>query len=186
VVHDISAIKAQLLGKKYRAEDIPAIDAAGIYVFNLETPSELAGVNIDASGGPIYLGMTDSSLKQRLHFTHEHSGFSTLRRTLGALLKTSLNLRAIPRGSGPSQTNVQNYRFPDEDERRLTDWMNCHLTYGFAVIANDITAVEQALTRELRPPLNLTGWPNPQRQYVRTLRDACRLEAAQARRSLTE
>jgi hypothetical protein len=183
MAHDISAIKAQLLGKKYRAEDIPPISGAGIYVFNLATPSAPFGVNVGPSG-LIYVGMTNSSLKEREHFGHQHSGFSTLRRTLGALLKISLGLRAIPRGSGPSHTNVRNYRFYDEDELRLTEWMNRHLTYGFAVIGHNIPDVEAALIRELRPPLNLTRWPNPQRQYLLTLRDACRLEATQARLSM--
>ena len=53
-----------------------------------------------------------------------------------------------------------------------------HLTYGFVVVSNDICgAVERALIAELRPPLNLTGWPNPQRRSLRALRDVCRKEA---------
>ena len=174
---DVPTIRAQLLETQYRAEDIPAVHGAGIYAFYLSSPSELASVSIEPSG-LIYLGMTDSSLEVRNHFNHEHSGFSTLRRSLGALLKTSLALRAIPRGSGPSPTNVTNYRFRAADELRLTEWMKAHLTYGFAVVSNDICgAVERALIAELRPPLNLTCWPNPQRRSLRALRDVRRKEA---------
>jgi hypothetical protein len=176
VMTNIPTIRAQLLGTQYRADDIPAVDSAGIYVFYLSSPGELAGVSIEPPG-LIYLGMTDSSLDVRNHFNHEHSGFSTLRRTLGALLKTSLALRAIPRGSGPSPTSVKNYRFRAADELRLTEWMKTHLTYGFVAVSRDIRAVELALIAELRPPLNLTDWPNPQRRSLRALRDVCRQEA---------
>jgi hypothetical protein len=59
--------------------------------------------------------------------------------------------------------------------------MIAHLTYGFAVVADDLKAVEQALITELRPPLNLIGWPNPQEPYLlRTLRNVCRDEARHA------
>jgi hypothetical protein len=176
VMTDIPTIRAHLLGTQYRAEEIPPVDGAGIYAFYLSSPGELPGVSIEPSG-LIYLGMTDSSLEVRNHFNHEHSGFSTLRRSLGALLKTSLALRAIRRGSGPSRTNVQNYRFRDADELRLTEWMKAHLTYGFAVVSHDIRAAERGLIAELRPPLNLTDWPNPQRRTLRALRDVCRQEA---------
>jgi hypothetical protein len=176
VMTNTAGIKAQLLGRQYRAEEIPAVDSAGIYAFHLTTPSALPGVSIELPG-IIYLGMTDSSLEVRNHFTHKHSGFSTLRRSLGALLKTSLALQAIRRGSGPSRINVQNYRFRDADERRLTEWMTANLTYGFAIVDHDASAVERALIAELRPPLNLTHWPNPQRRPLRALRDVCRQEA---------
>jgi len=176
IMTNIAGIKAQLLGRQYRAEEIPAVDGAGIYAFHLTTPGAFSGVGIE-SAGIIYLGMTDSSLEVRNHFTHAHSGFSTLRRSLGALLKTSLALRAIRRGSGPSRTNVQNYRFRDADERRLTEWMTANLTYGFAAVGHGTRAVERALIAELRPPLNLTYWPNPQRRSLRALRNICRQEA---------
>lgn len=77
--------------------------------------------------GLLYVGMTDQGLDARNHFQHLHSGFSTLRRSLGALLKEALRLRAIPRGSGSIKSNVRNYRFTDEGERALSDWMNRHL-----------------------------------------------------------
>jgi hypothetical protein len=73
VMTNIPTIRAQLLGTQYRADDIPAVDSAGIYAFYLSSPGELAGVSIEPSG-LIYLGMTDSSLDVRNHFNHEHSG----------------------------------------------------------------------------------------------------------------
>jgi hypothetical protein len=174
-----SAIKAQLLERRYNAGEIPAVDGAGVYAFFLLTPGTLAGVSI-VSSGLIYLGMTDSSLDARNHFLHPHSGFSTLRRSLGALLKKELNLHARPRASGPSPTNVRNYRFgfdDDGEEQRLTKWMKEHLAYGFVVVSHDTEKVERALIAELCPPLNLTGWRNPQGQSLRALRNICAEEA---------
>jgi len=121
--------------------------------------------------------MTDSSLEVRNNFGHAHSGFSTPRRSLGALLKEPLRLQAIPRAPGPSPSNTRNYRFRDADELRLTDWMKSHLTYGFATV-KDAAPIEKALIATLQPPLNLTGWPNPQRRHLRALRAICRDEAA--------
>jgi len=82
-------------------------------------------------------------------------------------IANSLRLRTVPRGNGRLLSNVRHYRFIDEDERRLTEWMQTHLTYGFAAISEGIRAVERSLIVELRPPLNLVGWPNPQRIIAR-------------------
>src|SRR5271170_3597632 len=87
----LAIIKAQLLGSRDSADAIPC--AAGVYAFLLAAPEVLPGVSIGRSR-VVYLGITDSSLKVRNHFGHRHSGFSTLRRTLGAILKTSLLLQA--------------------------------------------------------------------------------------------
>lgn len=173
---DLPTIKAQLLESRFSAAEVPAEAGAGVYAFFLRTAGALPGVSI-APSGLVYVGMTESSLEVRNHFEHRHSGFSTLRRTLGALLKTPLRLRAIPRGDGRLLSNVRHYRFAGEDERRLTEWMKTHLTYGFVAIGEGIRAVERTLIAELCPPLNLVGWPNPQRKFLHAAKDACRKEA---------
>jgi hypothetical protein len=58
----------------------------------------------------LYVGMTESSLEVRNHFTHKHSGFSTLRRSLGALLRHELGLWPIPQRAGTVE--IQRYEFP--------------------------------------------------------------------------
>jgi hypothetical protein len=68
----------------------------------------------------------------------------------------------------------------DDDERRLTNWMERHLTYGFCPVervGKNIREIEGRLIKELRPPLNLTRWPNPQRAHLRALRRECRDKA---------
>jgi hypothetical protein len=177
----LSTIKDRLSGIRYRANAIAG--GAGVYACFLAAPGALAGLSVEPSG-LIYLGRT-SNLEVRNNFAHRDSGFSTLRRSLGALLKEELRLQAIPRGDVPLRNNWRYYRFREEDEQRLTDWMIAHLTYGFAIVGDDIKTVEQALIAELRPPLNLTGWPtNPQEPYLRKLRDACRDEARRTARSI--
>ena len=42
----------------------------------------------------------------------------------------------------------------------------------------DVARLQKALIATLQPPLNLTGWPNPQRRHPRALRAICRDEAA--------
>ena len=179
----LSTIKGRLLGTRYRADAVAGVGGEGVYAFFLAEPGALAGLSIEPSG-LIYLGKS-SNLEARNHFAHRDSGFSTLRRSLGALLKEELRLQAIPRGPWRSRNDLRYHRFRDKDEQRLTDWMIAHLTYGFAVVADDLKAVEQALITELRPPLNLIGWPNPQEPYLRTLRNVSRDEARRAADAIT-
>jgi len=61
------------------------------------------------------------------HFTSQKTGFSTLRRSVDALLKDELQSTAIPRGTGSSKSNYQNYRFTDAGEEKLTTWMESNL-----------------------------------------------------------
>jgi len=75
-----------------------------------------------------YLGKS-SNLEARNHFAHRDSGFSTLRRSLGALIKEELRLQAIPRGPWRSRNDLRYHRFRDKDEQRLTDWMITHLIH---------------------------------------------------------
>jgi hypothetical protein len=128
----------------------------------------------------LYLGLS-SNLVQRefdTHFRAGQSGFSTLRRSLGALLKEELALTAIPRGTGASDTNYRNYRFADQGEQRLSQWMTTHLRVGVHAIS-DPAEIERELISLACPPLNLTGWANPAAADIKALRKACVEEARQ-------
>jgi hypothetical protein len=120
---DYQDVHAMLLGPRYSAWSIPRSERSGVYAFFLTSSTTFCGIRLHASG-LLYVGMTESSLDVRNHFTHERSGFSSLRRTLGAVLKQQLGLQAIPRGPGCSKTNIDNYRFSDSGERKLSKWMN--------------------------------------------------------------
>jgi hypothetical protein len=175
----LDAVWASLLASRCRGDAIPRMAGRGVYALFLRPMATLPGLEAGPDG-LLYIGMTDASLEERNHFAHADSGFSSPRRSLGALLKQQLGLQAVPRGSGPSPTNLRNYRFTPEGETRLTDWMTAHLDYAFTILDRAIRANEDRLIGLWQPPLNLTGWTNPQRRQMRALRDLCRSEARHA------
>jgi hypothetical protein len=128
-----------------------------------------------------YIGMTADGSGARDHFAYSHSGLSSPRRSLGALLKEELNLCAIPRTAGSSKSDITNYRFDTKGELALRNWMYEHLKISHVPIAADqqqIHAIEKKLIARLRPPLNLTGYPtNDLRRELRKKRQLCRDEA---------
>lgn len=165
---------------RYRWDERPLNRTAGIYAYFIERPDELRPISVPADG-LLYIGMTDSSLDARCHFEHVHSGFSTLRRSLGAILKNRLCLRALPRGPGPSRTNALCYRFDTDGESRLTQWMRENLNYSYREITGNVAAVEKGAIMSACPPLNLTRWKNEDRAEIKRLRALCATEASLGR-----
>ena len=159
--------------------------APGVYAVFIDKPDGLPGVAIDQSG-LLYIGMTADPAGQRNHFEHSHSGFSSPRRSLGALLKDQLRLRAIPRSSGASSSNWTNYRFSDEGEAALTLWMRANLSMSHVPLSGgrlNIERVEKQLIAYLKPPLNLKdNSAVAGRERLEKLRKACREEARAASR----
>jgi hypothetical protein len=100
------------------------------------------------------------------------ASLSTVRRTLGALLKKELLLKPGARGQGLRGADYTNYKFERESEERLTNWMQDNLQAGFCE-GLQYRAREQELLRKIEPILNLTGWDNPHRNCIRNLRKAC-------------
>lgn len=150
---------------------------AGVYLYATREP--LPWPSLGAIGANLYVGRSDSSLAARCHFDHAHSGFSTLRRSLGVLLQNELDLVPRPRAPGPSRSNLLNFRFDDAGEARLTQWMRDTLQYAHAAVDENVAAVEKDLIASLQPVLNLTGWKNPNRSVLKSLRaEAVRRAAA--------
>jgi hypothetical protein len=156
---------------------VRAPHAPGVYAWFLDTPAALPAFPHEPADA-IYVGIASDLARrgEENHFRTGASGFSTLRRSLGALLKDELRLRAQPRSAGKSEQNYRCYRFDDAGERRLTDWMNNHLRIGVAEHP-DPKLIEVTLIGIARPPLNLTGWPNPHAHALRAARKRCADEA---------
>lgn len=175
---DFEAIKAELLGPRHRPGEIPRVNSPGLYALFLESQAALPGF-ATAPTGLLYIGKTGSSLHKRNHFRHRHSAASSPRRSLGALLKQQLELQALPRNRGRSEKDFTHYRFSEIGEEQLTKWMHNHLNYTCAPVSTveKIKHMEQCLIAELLPPLNLTGWLNPRKQYIEELRAVCCDEA---------
>lgn len=167
----------QLFETRCPLSKLPEQQGPGVYAFFLNDPVQLTPIESDPSHA-LYVGMTDQCLSARNHYAHPDSGFSTFRRSLGAILKDRLRLTLTCRSKG-SEANF--YRFTNEGENRLTQWMETHLYGSQVALSDDILAHEKTLIRELRPPLNLTGWPNPQRRMIKLLWAACATEAEQTR-----
>lgn len=178
---EISRIAAQLLAE--RAACLPFPEAPGVYAYFLQpgTKPLPLGTSILQPGpnGLLYVG-TSANLKARDHLAHAHSGFSTLRRSLGALLREELHLVAAPRTCGPSAINRRNYRFTSKGEQLLTAWMRQHLAHASCTLPlPQATTIEANLIRHLCPPLNLKLWTNPQAAGIKAQRARCVVEATE-------
>lgn len=161
---------------------MPFPDAPGVYAYFLRPdadPLPLGSALLEpGTDGLLYVG-TSMGLRARDHLACPHSGFSTLRRSLGALLKERLRLEAGPRAPGPSPTNRRNYRFLGTGEQDLTHWMRQHLVHTCCALSPaEVGGIETGLIRHLCPPLNLKSWDNPQARRIREQRDRCVTEAS--------
>ena len=99
----------------------------------------------------IYTGIAGTSLRKRdfkQHFTGNNAGTSTLRKSLGSLF----GYDKIPRDKDP---NTGKTKFKNDDELRLSNWMNSNLTLYFLSNLNH-NEMENELIKEFNPPLNLS------------------------------
>ena len=111
--------------------------APGVYAWFLKKPEALAALGATPDQ-PVYVGMTADAGGNRNHFDMGDSGWSSPRRSLGALLKGELELTAIPRSDG----NCTNYRFAGEGEAALTAWMRRSLLMSHVPLAGGKTAIK--------------------------------------------
>ncbi|HEY5196240.1 MAG TPA: hypothetical protein VIJ51_04385 [Solirubrobacteraceae bacterium] len=158
------------------------VAAPGVYAWFLADGVTLGQVS-NSAGGPVYVAVTGNLAEREFetHFAAGKTGFSTLRRSVGAILKAQLGLRCRPRGTGASKSNYTNFRFDDGGERRLSAWMRENLRVGTRALEHPQTR-EAELISLACPALNLTGWANPEAATVRELRKACANEARLERR----
>jgi plasmid stability protein len=124
----------------------------------------------------LYLGKSKKPIN-RGHFETGKTSSSTLRRTLGAILKQQLGIRAYARGRGLLDADFERYRFDEIGEEKLTNWMNANLQIGFSIVVDDIDETESRLIRYCEPVLNLMRWSNPQAERIKALRKICAYEA---------
>jgi hypothetical protein len=172
-LYDCEALAETLLRTRCQPADAPAV--SGVYAAFMRNPHSLPDIEVGPSG-LLFVGLSKSDLRSRIRFTHRQGGFSTLRRSIGAILKEQLGLRAIPLASATS-SDYRHHHYQFVDEARLDLWMNSYLTYGYSTIERHVRNTEKTLIKHLRPPLNLIGWENPQAEKVKALREICRQEA---------
>lgn len=174
---DVITAKKHLRDTRAPVHELRVTSAPGVYALFLKDLSSLKPFE-PGRDGLIYVGRS-SDLAQRdlkIHFDSEKTGFSTLRRSLGAILKRCLNLSAVPRSSEPSESNVRCYRFVRDGEDSLTEWMRRNLEVSVFIVGNP-RPLEADLISCIQPLLNLKGWHNPYRQEIKALRKICADEA---------
>ncbi len=172
----------ELMRTRYGSGDDPPRDGAGLYAIFLKKAVSLPDIDVGSSG-LLYVGKSESSLEARNHFRYRNSSSSTLRRSLGAILKNEngLSLHAHPRGfkNCATKTDIANYRFDPNDEERLSIWMNNNLEFSYVLLKDEVGKYERQSIRKMHPPLNMTLWKNPQRKKLADLRKICRDEASE-------
>ncbi|MGJ1526551.1 GIY-YIG nuclease family protein [Sphingobacterium spiritivorum] len=157
----------------------------GIYAFYLEETTEM-GI-FGNKGQLIYVGIAKKSLNSRIFKTHlktGQTGFSSLRRSLGAVLKTKLHLLAQKRDLNPKKLRADKYKFDEKGETELTAWIFENLKMGYWSPTNPLTVTrlreeEEKVIIRLKPTLDLderTKYLNPLAVKLDGLRDICRQE----------
>ena len=138
--------------------------------------------NVINNGDIIYIGKTEKSQKSRdaqTHFKSGKTGSSTLRRSLGAILRQDLGLHPIPRSK--TESRMRDYKFIEESEKKLTAWMVDNLSLSYFII-NDgkriIRKAEIEIIKEISPILNIThNSSSPYVSMLKELRKKCKLIA---------
>lgn len=176
---DEKLLAAKLWESRVSPSTMRLPDGPGIYAIFTHGTEPVGGIAVN-DDGLLYVGKSEGSLHRRdakTHFKSGKSGTSTLRRSIGAILKQELGLIAIPRGPGNSRRDALHYKFDVGGEDRLTEWMLEHLLVGVAALDGDMRAAEKSAIGAMEPPLNLQGWDNPQSGLIKKLRAACVVEA---------
>ncbi len=156
----------------------------GIYAFFLTDSANFG--DFGKGGQVIYIGIAKKSLHDRdfnQHFKTGKTGSSTLRRSIGAVLKDKLKLTAIPRGAENDTKRFDNYKF--KEEQNLTDWMKENLEIGYWTSDKPFTyeqlrETEKRITIELKPILDLdkrTRRFNPLADKLDRFRNICKTQA---------
>ena len=153
----------------------------GIYAIGFEGdnfPFPLTTLSV-TNGDIIYIGKTNCSQKRRVlntHFRSGRTGSSTLRRSLGALLRKELTLKPIPRSLVNGR--VRDYKFIIESENKLTEWMINNLTISFYNYLGGkrlLRELESEIISILNPILNIDGNAiNQNGSLIKELRAKCR------------
>ncbi len=156
----------------------------GIYAFFLSPNTSLG--KFGKGEQLIYIGISENlngrDIKQ--HLKDGKTGWSSLRRSIGAILKNDLNLIAIKRDKKSKKLRADKYKFSDEGEKKLTKWMLSNLEMGFWYSTSNLSieelrSEEEKLTIRLKPTLDLdkrTKKYNPFADQLDNLRELCRNE----------
>ena len=176
----IAELKNKLLA--YKKVDKFSIKP-GIYAigYNSEQFPLFSAKDMIKKGTIIYIGKTESSQEKRdekTHFCNGGTKSSTLRRSLGAILREELKLIPIPRSyTEKSEKRFTNFCFDEPGEKLLTNWMKVNLSLSFWEFdgsIDEIETIEKDIIQKLVPILNLkNNRSNPWSKEIKILRKIC-------------
>lgn len=179
----INEILAELKSNLKRLSICNLSNEPGIYAIGVISSQRISLISAQVDiklNEIIYIGKTESSQIARdlkTHFNSGKSGSSTLRRSLGAILK-ELNLTPIPRSCKEKSTKrFTNYRFTEDGEKELTKWMedNLSLSYWEHNKSLSLGEIEEEIIKAICPILNLQNNPkNKWKTEIKRLRKDCR------------
>jgi hypothetical protein len=173
---DSQQVLGVLTRQKCQISALGAPREPGVYALFLNAKS--LGEFVAGADGLVYVG-TSENLAQRefdTHFNSKGTGFSTVRRSFGAILKQKLQLKARARGRGLTRQDLLCYVFDSSGERRLTEWMERNVQVAVHP-TREAEVAETSLISFAEPLLNLTKWKNPYRTEIKRLRAICVDEA---------
>lgn len=184
-VLNVQEVMNQIMETRGPVRDAILPKKPGIYAVYLSRDCALPP--FAPAGSLIYVGKAEHGLDGRdlgTHFRVGKTGSSTLRRSIGSVLRESLSLKAIPRSDKRKVKDIECFEFTPDGEVRLTDWMLANLEIGYAEVAHGrvpLRLLEDAVIDALNPPFNLDPRYRRQNQHAEmlmTLRKACAREAA--------
>jgi len=159
----------------------------GLYALMLGTNSKLREFGREKQ--VIYVGKAERSLASRdlkTHFVDRKTGSSTLRRSIGSILKSDFNFIAFTRNGTLSRVAIDNYKFDTASEEKLTFWMKENLEIGYweydskVAKGKELIDLEEELTIILKPTLDLAKRTRKYNVYadkLTELRQICKDEA---------
>lgn len=131
---------------------------------------------------PIYIGKTEKSQESRdakTHFATGKTGSSTVRKTLGSLLREEFNLTSLPRNDSDYENGrFSHFIFSFPGEMKITEWMISNLSlsfYKYPKSKEEIDALETKIIHNLIPPLNIDykNPGNPFTSIIKNYRKSC-------------
>ena len=154
--------------------ELPKYPGCYVLVVDSEGVKEL-GFNRKARRAALYVGKAEDNIRNRVkdHLLVGGSGSSTLRRSIGALLRKPYDLNPQPRSRKRSDSKrFTNYKFDHKGEQLISDWILAYV-YFSSVKSSNPKETEESLVSEHHPLLNLTGWENPERAVIKDKREEC-------------
>ncbi|MDP3736522.1 MAG: hypothetical protein Q8R02_03975 [Hyphomonadaceae bacterium] len=172
-------IRDRLLAERRPYNEVTTPEGAGVYAFFLSPRGLLLPIAPGAEG-LLYIAASRDGHAARQQYDMPTAD-SPLRQTLAAVLRNHLGLHPAVT---PSKA-ADSFGLPHDGETLLSRWMRANLI-GSAIAAesDNHAKFEAGLVAEMQPPLNLTGWENPQADLLRKFRATSLRLAEEAARAV--